>query len=155
MPEDIAVTVGGHFFNYRVAAIIRLEDKWLISRLHKEDFWFLPGGRVQDGESTLDAMRREVVEELATECAALRPVFLAESFFSLHNRRFHEVCLYYEVELSGDKPYAIEGCTPVDGGMDLKWAAKHELAAMNLKPAFLAPRLAKLPPTLEHLIIAE
>ena len=53
-----------------VAAIIRKEDKiFATQRGYGEwkDYWEAPGGKVEPGESPIQALRREIREELDTE----------------------------------------------------------------------------------------
>lgn len=152
MLQDISVAVGDHLFNYRVAAIIRCRDKVLVNQLVEQDFWFLPGGRVQEGESTMAAVEREIREELSAACTVKRPVFLHENFFLHQGRRFHEVCVYYDVELPLEGAVSLGGFSTVDGGIHLKWVEVKQLASINLRPPFLASHLQTLPPTLEHIV---
>ncbi|MCK6624358.1 MAG: NUDIX domain-containing protein [Anaerolineae bacterium] len=64
---DISFDVGGCKFNYRVAAIIECHQRYLFTTAPGTDFWFLPGGRVKAGESSLEAIKRELQEELRLE----------------------------------------------------------------------------------------
>ncbi len=145
MRRDISLEIGAHHFNYRVAAIVRREDAFLVCRSRRDNFCFLPGGRVQDGEAASDALTRE---ELGLEVRAKRAVFFTENFFSLHGRRFHELCLYYEVALptTGSLPRVADDD-------ELVWLNVAAIADANLKPGFLAARLENLPETLEHLVL--
>ena len=53
----------GYKFNYRVAALIFNKDKVLLQKAEDNDSYFLLGGRVQFGEDTTEAIKREVYEE--------------------------------------------------------------------------------------------
>ncbi len=140
--------IGTHRFNYRVAAIVRRENTLLVCRSERDGFCFLPGGRVQDGESTSKALKRELREELGLESRVERAVFFTENFFNLHGRRFHELCLYYEVALPELAPLPL-----VADNDALLWLGVAAMEGANLKPDFLAARLENLPETLEHLVL--
>jgi 8-oxo-dGTP diphosphatase len=53
----------------RVSALLRWQDRILLIRHEKpgKEYWLLPGGGVEAGESLVDAMRRELREELGFE----------------------------------------------------------------------------------------
>jgi 8-oxo-dGTP diphosphatase len=53
----------------RVSAILRREDRILLIRQQKAErqYWLLPGGGVNAGETLVDAVRRELSEECAIE----------------------------------------------------------------------------------------
>ena len=50
-------------FNFRVAAFIQNCEKFLLQKSDKDSFYGLIGGRVSFGETTFEAIIREVNEE--------------------------------------------------------------------------------------------
>lgn len=50
-------------FNFRVAAFIQNGEKFLLQKSDKDSFYGLIGGRVSFGETTFEAIKREVNEE--------------------------------------------------------------------------------------------
>jgi 8-oxo-dGTP diphosphatase len=67
----------------RVSAILSWEDRILLCRHQKGDrsYWLLPGGGVNSGESLVDALRRELLEEvgLPDEFPVEGPVAIVDS----------------------------------------------------------------------------
>ena len=51
-------------FNYRVAGIALSEGRLLLHTSDRDDFWSLPGGRCEFGETSAEALVREMREEL-------------------------------------------------------------------------------------------
>ena len=67
----------------RVSALLRWHDRILLCRQEKpgKEYWLLPGGGVDGGESLAEALWRELGEEIGiTEALALEgPIAVAES----------------------------------------------------------------------------
>ena len=79
-------------FIHVVAAIIwhrSDEDKLLISRrkkgTHLENYWELPGGKLEAGESRLEALERELYEELNITEIESKPFMQVEHQYSDRN----------------------------------------------------------------------
>jgi 8-oxo-dGTP pyrophosphatase MutT (NUDIX family) len=155
--KDISFSLSQYIFNYRVGAIIKREEKLLVNQLAGQDFWFLPGGRVSEGELSPIALERELREELASPCTVIRPVFLAESVFALDAKKFHELCLYYLIELPENSPLYSQDTfeMAMDGGLYFKWHDVGDLASINFQPHFLRGKLGVLPERLEHVLSKE
>jgi len=152
---------GDNKFNYRVAGIIIRNGHVLVCREDDQDYVFLPGGRVEFGEKSNQALKREIKEELGCEGEIGSLVFSVENFFDLEGERFHEIGKYYRVSLPDDFPFKTD--TPClithDEGHVLKfyWVAiKGEaLAKINLLPLWLRSRLADLPVQSEYRMVDE
>jgi 8-oxo-dGTP diphosphatase len=67
----------------RVSALLRWQDRILLCRQEKpgKEYWLLPGGGVEGGESVMDALVRELREEvgLPDELVFEGPIAIAES----------------------------------------------------------------------------
>ena len=66
----------------RVSAILRWRERLLLCRHEKRgrEAWLLPGGGVHSGESLLDALGREIAEEVGIEPPAFEgPVAIVDS----------------------------------------------------------------------------
>jgi 8-oxo-dGTP pyrophosphatase MutT (NUDIX family) len=155
--SDISLSLSQYVFNYRVGAIITHQGKLLVNQLAGQHFWFLPGGRVSEGELSGVALERELQEELASSCQVIRPVFLAESVFSLESKKFHELCLYYLVELPSDSPLYSRPSfeMAMDGGLYFKWHDISDLVSINFQPHFLRDKLSTPPESIEHVMFKE
>jgi ADP-ribose pyrophosphatase YjhB (NUDIX family) len=67
----------------RVSAILRRDDRILLCRHEKggKEYWLLPGGGVNSGESLVDALHRELLEEVGIkdELPVEGPVAIVDS----------------------------------------------------------------------------
>ena len=61
---DLTLKTKEGYFNYRVAAVIVNDGKILAQRNTKTNEYYLPGGRVTFGETSEEALLREIKEEL-------------------------------------------------------------------------------------------
>lgn len=66
--SDVTYVINNAKFNYRVAAVIRAANKILIMTDQDLPYFYLPGGRVKINEKSIDAIRRELKEELEIDC---------------------------------------------------------------------------------------
>ena len=91
-------------FNHRTVGIFIHEGKVLVMQDDNLSYAYLPGGRISLHESSEEAIRREMREELETEVTVERLLWIAESFFteSKSGKRFHEVAFYYLLQPSDD-----------------------------------------------------
>lgn len=145
----------GRRFNYRIAAACMHEGHVLLHRADYENFWSLPGGRAEILETSSATIMREMQEELGVGVSVCRLLWVAESFFTFDSWRFHELGLYYLVDLPADSPYLDK--SEVYGGLEtdvapliFKWFPLDDLPNVKLVPTFLRSALRRLPVAVEH-----
>jgi ADP-ribose pyrophosphatase YjhB (NUDIX family) len=90
----------------RVSAVLRWRDRILLLRHEKGDkeYWLLPGGGVNAGESLLEALRRELAEEVGIEehITFEGPVALVDSIAPARSfARKHVVHIIFAGDLTG------------------------------------------------------
>lgn len=112
-----------------VAAVIRDHaGKILLTRRpegrHMAGLWEFPGGKVEDGESPVAALERELDEELAITVRIGAPLV-----FAVHEEPgMLLVLLFYNALLEGDQPVAVEG-------QELAWVRAEDLRSFPTPPA--------------------
>ncbi|WP_458125928.1 NUDIX domain-containing protein [Paenibacillus sp. Z3-2] len=72
--NDISFEQNNNKFNFRVAGIVIDKGSVLLHTTEQDDFWKLPGGRMEMNERTEGPIVREMMEEL--EQMEVYPVFL-------------------------------------------------------------------------------
>ena len=94
-------------FSVRVAALIRNEDKILVEKNTDVDYYGLIGGRCHLGEDSIEAIKREILEETGEEVIHIRTVGIIENFFTSRysNSPYHEILIIHEMKFKNDKMY--------------------------------------------------
>ena len=110
-----------------VAAVIERQDRFLVTRrqdgVHLAGFWEFPGGKVADGESHAEALRREMHEELDVNIVVGNLVLETS-----HDYPDRVVTLFfYRCDLIGAPRPMI--------GQEMSWVARAELPSLNFPPA--------------------
>lgn len=152
---------GADRFQLRAAAIALKNGRVLIQNIKGGYGTFLPGGRIEQGEASGDTIVREMAEEFGREVKVGPLAFVIESFFAEKSQQFHEVGLYYGVEIGDDFPYhdtdICHRCFEGDVEMEYRWvpATPEALAAHVFYPELLRTRLARLPSETVHLLDRE
>ncbi len=151
--SDISRQIGNYIFNYRAAAIIEHRQKILLVTVPNIDFWFLPGGRVQSGESTVAALLREMQEELNLRVTVGPLRWVIENFFTMKGLKFHELGFYFSVPLP---------LHPGDVAQDtfyrqveqqhFHWFSLDQIQSLDVRPALLKTKLLQPPAAFEHVI---
>ena len=147
---------GGITFMYRVGGIVVHSGRLLVERDAEHGFCFVPGGRVEYGESAVRALGREMREELGERADIGRLVVVADNLFELDGYRFQEVGLYFLVEFAPGSAIlgrrgVFEGAEP---GTSFQWIPLNDLEEANLLPRFLRDRVRENPQSPEYVVHA-
>jgi ADP-ribose pyrophosphatase YjhB (NUDIX family) len=169
----ISFEIGDVRFNCRVVAVIldRDERRVLLHRASFEDFWSLPGGRIEIGEASIEALKREMREELSVEIEVDRLLWVSEEFFEYMSTKWHGIGLYFLVRLPADCPiyehdswsgieefvediFVPEDLRAESNKLELvfQWYDREALHELTLYPPFLQEALKRLPEAAQHVI---
>lgn len=149
---------GKRTFQMRIAGLGFRNGHVLVHRATHEAFWTFPGGGAEMGETSQQTLEREMVEELGAKVVVQRLLWMVENFFLHEGRSWHELGLYYLMDLPEDFPFEPEVIIHriVDGGNELefKWvpATVERLKQLDIPPYFIADEIETLPDVPRHLV---
>ncbi|WP_313893575.1 NUDIX domain-containing protein [Psychrobacillus sp.] len=154
---DISFKTPEGRFNYRVAGLLIHDGKLLIMQDENQPYYYVPGGRVMLHEKSVDAMKREVEEELSAEVNIKRMLWVNENFFNEErlNEQFHEICFFYLLELKDPEILnrGEEFIINEDGKIHTYyWKSFEQLKDIQLYPLFLKEKMMELPLSIDHLV---
>lgn len=141
---------------YRAAGVALNRNKVLLYRSEGLNYWSLPGGRIDYGETSRDALIREVYEEIETEIKTGRLLWIIENFYKKEGKFIHELGVYYLMEFPDDSPLYLE-----EGNiyghenkrkLIFRWHDIDRLGELELYPAYIKEGLHYIPHQIEHLV---
>jgi len=140
----------------RAASLLIADDRVLLHRLGKDEFWSLPGGKIEPGETATSGCVRELKEELGWT-PPLPPVFigLIENRFWLHERDHHEMGFYFLVaaqtlwQHQGMPEIGIE-FPGAEAWITFCWFDRGKLSALDIRPHLVTAWLVTPPPSFRH-----
>lgn len=155
----ISLDIAGYRFQLRAAAVIAHDNFVLLHRLVGDDYWSLPGGRVEPGEDAQTTLEREMIEELNQQVECTELLYVAENFFEHAGKPNHEIGLYFRAELSPESAIldktrshiGIEG----NKQLEFRWFHTEQLQQLELHPSFLRESLAQPVMDFKHIVQRE
>ena len=142
---DISFDINNIKFNFRTAAIIRKEDKILVAKVN-ETTYSLIGGRVQLGETSIEALIRELEEETGYKTTYIKTKCILENFFTSQygNIPYHEILTIHEMEFNDKSIYEKEIIQNFeDKEYDYVWKNIEDLKKVTIEPKIVLDNLDK------------
>jgi len=159
---DITLKTDEGYFCWKVCAIILHENKVLMIKNENFPYYYPVGGRVKFGETSEDAVMREVYEETGVHFKIDRLCFVHENFFTADfmgaehfagGAPFHEVALFYLMKKNDEVTKVKGGSLGGDGGKEsLHWLPLDKLTDSFLYPEFFKTELKNLKNKAAHSI---
>ena len=159
---DILFKTDDWVFSYRVAGICVQEGKVLLQTTTGEDRSFaFPGGHVEFGETNEETLIREFREEIGADIAVGELKWVAEVFFPWGSRPYHQICLYYMVEIQNPGIprngffLAKEHMEGRSFNLEFHWVPLEEVKKREVYPTQTPELLQKLDDGVQHFVYKE
>jgi 8-oxo-dGTP pyrophosphatase MutT (NUDIX family) len=138
----------------RAAGILSTDGLVLLQKKVADKFWAVPGGRIEVGESSEQALLREIKEEMDWEPRGSNLICILEHQFEHGGESYHQHGFYYlipAVELRERYPYPpgdeFRICEP---DLIFCWVLQSGLEEIDIRPSVLTDLLREPPPALIH-----
>ena len=142
---DINFKENDFTFNYRVAAIIRYQDKLLVEKNSEVDYYGLIGGRCKLGEDSITAIKREILEEINEKTEYVRTIGILENFFTSRytNSPYHEILIIHELKFKNPEVYKQTSIINLEEKTKAKfyWIEESELKKSKVEPSLVFKHL--------------
>jgi ADP-ribose pyrophosphatase YjhB (NUDIX family) len=130
-------------------AIIIKEGKILLTKNkdNNGEFYLLPGGGQEHGETLIEALKRECLEEISAEVKVgelklVREYIGGNHEFAEWDSDFHQVEFMFKCDLVSEEKLEI-GYVPDEWQIGLEWIALEELDKFRIYPSELLKYLGK------------
>jgi 8-oxo-dGTP pyrophosphatase MutT (NUDIX family) len=121
-------------FKYRVSAFVHDGGRLLTCRREGADYCYVPGGKVALGESSEEAMHRELREELGIDLGIGPLMVVLEEIYTYREEFRHDLNFCFPADVpAGMDPDELTR-NPEEGHV-LEWVPFGELAAAGFRPA--------------------
>lgn len=144
MNNDIYIKKQNCNFNARSTAIIIFNDKILLQKRINDNYWALPGGKIKMGETSLEAIYRELFEELnITNICTAELIDITEYFFEISHTFTHQYIFTYDISLTNYKEIIEEIFDGKEKNLIFKWFFLKNIDWTKIKPDYLREQLVK------------
>ncbi len=149
-------------FSLRAGGIL-VRDGHILLQKPKNDGCAIIGGHVAAFELSADTLRREFMEELHTAIEVGELMAVGEIFFPWGEKRCHQICFYYRVQLADESAIPLSGSFPGydelgDERVDLDFCWVPLEAVKNGLPVYpqeLIPHILANEPGVAHFVSRE
>ena len=154
---DVKIKTDNIIFNYCARAIIEQDGKILLICVDDAPYYHLPGGHVEIGETSENAVLREVQEEVGIDVTIEKLALVNEQFYNKKSVNHHSMLLYYLAKPSGqvstENSIRMEQVGTRMIKNELRWVTREELKKLDVRPQLVKDLMIKNNfDTLRHVI---
>ena len=161
MRDSIKMKTNDYNFKFRVSGLVIRNNKLLLVDMDNSGFLCLPGGYVELGETTEEAVKRELVEEIGKKVIIKKYLGVVENYFiNKFSKKIHEISFYYTMDfvdnvLEQNDFTLIENDKGHNIKLDFKWINLNEIDKIDIRPKFLKDLFKNNNLEFNHLIFDE
>ena len=153
--RDMCVPCDDGILNIRVGAIIIKNGKLLMVGNERSDYLYSVGGRIKFGETSEEAVVREVFEETGVKMEIDRLAFVHENYFygdapSNLGKLIYEISFYFYMKVPSDFAPISESFAEDNSREYLRWVTLDE--DIKMYPEFFRTELKNPTDTVKHFI---
>lgn len=135
---DLKIKTENEEFHGRTCGIIKQENKFLIMRVNKTSYYHIPGGHIEIGENSKQAVIREIKEEIGCDVKKANLFAIQENFWTRKNKECHGIEFYYIIKPAQHLQMKNHEEIEIDKGeeklLEFKWVTSAELKDIDLRP---------------------
>lgn len=156
--QDICIPCGDGLVNIRVGAIIYRDGKLLMVGNERADYLYSVGGRIRFGETAVEAVVREVLEETGVKMEVDRLGFVHENYFfgdaaTNLGKLIYEISFFFYMIVPQDFSPVSMSFTEDHSREHLRWVTPD--ADITLYPAFFRTELDPNCHSVRHFVTDE
>lgn len=139
-----------HIRNSAKAIIVKNSMLLLTKNVDSEGvFYLFPGGGQNHGETLIEAVKRECVEEVGAKVTVKEMLHIREYIGKNHEHSsfdssIHQMEYYFKCELLTDDDHFLTPKNPDSHQTGIEWIAVNELQELRLYPRALIPAMLDL-----------
>ena len=157
MPHDWLFQNESLICSFRTVGVLLRDHKILVQREKDGTEYALPGGHVQIGETSEEALIREYKEETGAEIVCNRLIWVEETFWNWNGKDAHSIAFYYLISLKTDSdiPEDYFESHKDNCNVLLQWVSLDEMKQLTIYPTFLKDKIENISEHIEHFICKE
>ncbi len=158
MKQDMCVPCQDGIVNIRVGGIIMRDGRLLMVGNERSDYLYSVGGRIKFGETTEEAIVREVLEETGVKMEIDRLGFVHENYFygdapTNLGKLIYEISFFFYMKVPRDFEPINESFTEDQSMEHLKWVSLDE--DIKMYPTFFRTELQNPTDTVKYFVSDE
>ena len=136
---DLKIKTETEEFHGRTCGIIKQENKFLIMRVNKTPYYHIPGGHIEIGEDSKQAVIREIKEEIGCDVKEAKLFSIEENFWTRNNKKCHGIEFYYIIKPK--QQLQMQDCEKIENDkgeeklLHFKWVTLEEIKEIDLRPS--------------------